>query len=99
MPRQPRFVIVGDPQHVIIRGNNRDNIFNQRNDYLFFLAKLREAIEKYQCQLHAYVLMTNHVHLLISPETECAISKAMFNTLIRSIIELVRYGRGGIRHR
>jgi putative transposase len=77
MPRQPRFVIVGHPQHVIIRGNNRDIIFNHPNDYLFFLAKLGEAIEKYQCQLHAYVLMTNHVHLLISPETECAISKVI----------------------
>lgn len=77
MPRQPRFVLVGHPQHIIIRGNNRGIIFNHRNDYLFFLRRLDQAIEKYQCQLHAYVLMTNHVHFLISPETECAISKVI----------------------
>lgn len=77
MPRQPRFVLVGHPQHIIIRGNNRGIIFNHRNDYLFFLGKLGQAIEKYECQLHAYVLMTNHVHFLISPETECGISKVI----------------------
>ena len=77
MARLPRFVLPGQPQHVIQRGNNRDIIFIADEDYRFYLAKLAEACRKYQCDLHAYVLMTNHVHLLITPHTEKGISKVM----------------------
>ena len=61
MPRLPRLVIPGQPQHVIQRGNNRQNIFRTEGDYPFYLKKLAEAAEKHQCDIHAYVLMTNHV--------------------------------------
>ena len=77
MPRQPRFVIPGQPQHVIIRGNNRDPIFYTDEDYRFYLEKLKQACDKHLCEIHAYVLMTNHVHLLITPHTEQSISKAL----------------------
>ncbi|MGH1441209.1 MAG: transposase [Cellvibrionaceae bacterium] len=77
MPRQPRFVLVGHPQHVIIRGNNRDPIFYAEEDYCFYLEKLIEACNKHDCSVHAYVLMTNHVHLLISPNQDNSISKAI----------------------
>ena len=77
MPRQPRFVLVGHPQHVIIRGNNRDPIFYADDDYQFYLEKLEEACNKHDCELHAYVLMTNHVHLLITPNLKNGISKAI----------------------
>jgi len=77
MPRQPRFVLVGHPQHVIIRGNNRDPIFYADQDYQFYLDKLLQACDKHQCDIHAYVLMTNHVHLLITPHKKDGISKAM----------------------
>lgn len=77
MPRQPRFVLVGHPQHVIIRGNNRDPIFYSNDDYHFYLEKLREACEKHGCLVHAYVLMTNHVHLLLTPQQENSISKTI----------------------
>ena len=77
MPRQPRFTIPGQPQHVIIRGNNRDPIFYADEDYGFYLEKLRQACEKHQCDVHAYVLMTNHVHLLITPHTENSLGKAI----------------------
>ena len=77
MARQPRFVLPGQPQHVIIRGNNREPVFYSEEDYLYYLNWLKEAIHKHCCALHAYVLMTNHVHLLLSPEQEYGISKAI----------------------
>ena len=60
MARLPRFVITGHPQHVIIRGNNREPIFYSDEDYRFYLDKLQDACIKHQCAIHAYVLMTNH---------------------------------------
>jgi len=77
MARQARFVLPGHPQHVIQRGNNRDITFVADEDYYFYLEVLSEACEKFDCSVHAYVLMTNHVHLLISPNTENGISKVM----------------------
>ena len=77
MARLPRFVIPDQPQHVIVRGNNRDPIFLSDEDYQFYLEKLKQACEKHECDLHAYVLMTNHVHLLITPHTEQGLSKVM----------------------
>ena len=77
MPRLPRFVLVGHPQHVIVRGNNREPIFYTDEDYKFYLEKLKLACEKHDCELHAYVLMTNHIHLLISPNKKNGISKVI----------------------
>lgn len=77
MARLPRFVIPGQPQHVIVRGNNRTEIFCADADYQFYLEKLQQAYDKHNCQLHAYVLMTNHVHLLITPQEEDGIGKVM----------------------
>jgi putative transposase len=77
MARLPRFVIPGQPQHVIIRGNNRQPIFCDDSDYRFLLEKMSQACEKHDCEIHAYVLMTNHIHLLITPQTEQSIGKAI----------------------
>ncbi|MCD6150100.1 MAG: transposase [Deltaproteobacteria bacterium] len=77
MARQSRFVLPGHPQHVIQRGNNRAEIFIANEDYQFYLEKLQDGCEKYSCDIHAYVLMTNHVHLLLTPHTENAIGKLM----------------------
>ena len=77
MARLPRFVLPGQPQHIILRGNNRNEIFCADADYPFFLEKLKLACEKHGCLLHAYVLMTNHVHLLISPQAEHSLNKAL----------------------
>ena len=77
MARLPRFVLPGHPQHVIIRGNNREPIFYDEADYRYYLEKLKQACDKHQCDVHAYVLMTNHVHLLISPQKENSLSKAI----------------------
>jgi len=77
MARQPRLVLPGQPQHVIQRGNNRDVIFASEEDYCFYLEKLALACERFGCDLHAYVLMTNHVHLLMTPQNSQSISKVM----------------------
>jgi putative transposase len=77
MARQPRLDLPGVPQHVIQRGNNRQPCFLQERDYRFYLESLREASTQTGCRVHAYVLMTNHVHLLITPEVVGAISHVM----------------------
>ena len=77
MARLPRFILVGHPQHVIIRGNNREPIFITNEDHRYFLEKLEEAIRKHPCSIHAYLMMTNHIHLLITPHQQNSISKAM----------------------
>lgn len=77
MARLPRYVIPGQPQHVILRGNNRAPIFWVESDYSFYLEKLKQACDKHGCAVHAYVLMTNHVHLLITPQGEDSLSKTM----------------------
>lgn len=75
MARQPRFIIPNYPQHIIQRGNNRCTIFQAEGDYYYYLEKLLEASEKHECKIHAYVLMTNHVHLLATPLREDSFSK------------------------
>ena len=77
MARLPRFVIPGQPQHVIVRGNNREAIFYAEADYQLYLEKLKQACDKHKCDLHAYVLMTNHVHLLITPHQKASLAKAL----------------------
>jgi putative transposase len=69
--------IIGVPQHVIQRGNNRQETFFAEADYRQYLAYLGEAARKHECSVHAYVLMTNHVHLLLTPNRPDAISHTM----------------------
>jgi len=68
MPRRARLSIAGIPWHITQRGNNRSACFYTGEDYHRYLATLGEQAEKHGCRVHAYVLMTNHVHLLITPE-------------------------------
>ena len=77
MPRKPRFNIVGIPQHVIQRGNNREPCFYSEQDYQRYLKDLSDSAKKHDCRIHAYVLMTNHVHLLVTPMVEHGISNMM----------------------
>jgi putative transposase len=77
MARLPRYGLPGQPQHVIQRGNNRSPIFFALEDYEFFRECLRQGCEKHSCAVHAYVLMTNHIHLLVTPKTADGISKLM----------------------
>ena len=68
MPRRARLSIPGIPWHIIQRGNNRSACFYTEEDYVFYLRQLEELADKFACAIHAYVLMTNHVHLLLTPE-------------------------------
>ncbi len=77
MARLPRYFVPEQPQHLIQRGNNREPIFAADEDYRFYLDCLQNAAEEYGLSIHAYVLMTNHVHLLVTPETETSIPKAL----------------------
>ena len=70
MPRQPRYFIPQIPQHVVQRGVDRQAVFFKAQDYRLYLDTLREAAHSNDCSVHAYVLMTNHTHLLITPGTE-----------------------------
>ena len=63
MPRAKRLELPGVAQHVIQRGNDRQACFFEAADYLCYLQALREAALRYACQVHAYVLMANHVRI------------------------------------
>lgn len=77
MARSPRLSLPSFPHHVIQRGNNRQPIFLAPKDYKIFLDCLREAKRKCQARLYAYVLMSNHVHLLVEPEHEGDLGRFM----------------------
>jgi len=77
MARRPRVHMKGVPQHVIQRGNNRQACFFTDQDYTVYLDKLREYGIEHRVNIHSYVLMTNHVHLLMTPDIDSGISKLM----------------------
>lgn len=69
MPRRARVMLANVPAHVIQRGNNRQACFFADDDYHVYLKWLEEYAELESCRVHAYVLMTNHVHLLLTANT------------------------------
>lgn len=77
MPRQPRLQAAGLPVHVIQRGNNRQACFFADEDYRFFLENLARLARRFKCSVHAYVLMTNHFHLLLTSDLENGVSMLM----------------------
>lgn len=77
MPRPPRFNLAGVPQHVVQRGNNRQATFFSDADYQRYLDFVASALTVNPCDLHAYVLMPNHIHLLITPHSPDSLSKLM----------------------
>jgi putative transposase len=90
MARLPRLYMAGCPQHIVQRGNNRQVCFFADEDYAFYLDKLYKASEKYQVAIHAFVLMTNHVHLLATPSDETSIS-LMMQSVGRSYVGYVNH--------
>ncbi len=77
MARLPRLTIPGYPHHIIQRGNNRQPIFASDADYETLLSMLEENARKFGVSVHAYVLMSNHFHLLATPDTTQGIPRAM----------------------
>jgi putative transposase len=67
----------GLPSHVVQRGNDRNPCFFDEDNYLFLLDCLGDACERYDVAIHAYVLMTNHINLLMTPCTESDIARVM----------------------
>ena len=68
MPRRPRTHLDGVPLHIVQRGHNREPCLFGEADYQTYLYWLGEALKKEHCALHAYALMTNHLHLLVTPD-------------------------------
>lgn len=96
MARLPRFVIPNQPQHIIQRGNNRQVIFAADADYQFFRDALVDAAVKHGLAVHAYVWMTNHIHLLATPQFEDSIAK-VFQSVGRKYVQYFNhtYKRSG----
>lgn len=85
MVRLARYDIPDIPRHVIQRGNNRGVTFVAEEDYAFYLECLEDAAARSGCAVHAYVLMTNHVHLLVTPATADGLG-AMMQSLGRRYV-------------
>ena len=96
MARLPRIVVPGQPLHIVQRGNNRTHCFFTDADYHFYLDCLADAASHFGCRIHAYVLMTNHVHLLLTPDTSTSPSLAL-QSVGRRYVRYVnhRYNRSG----
>ncbi|MBW8770485.1 MAG: transposase [Gemmatimonadetes bacterium] len=96
MPRPLRFVLPGHTLHVIQRGNNRAACFVDDEDRERYLAALLRASDRARCAIHAYVLMSNHTHLLVTPADACAPAR-MMQSLGRTYVRRFnwRHGRTG----
>jgi putative transposase len=69
MPREARWVMPGIPLHIVQRGINRNTCFFSEADYSTYLHFLGSSAARFECAVHAYCLMSNHVHLLLTPHT------------------------------
>jgi putative transposase len=96
MPRRPRIHIDGVPLHIVQRGHNRGACFFDDQDRHAYLGWLRDALQRERCQLHAYVLMTNHVHLLLTPEHATSVPRLIIS-VGRRYVQYINhtYGRTG----
>jgi putative transposase len=93
MARLGRYFVPEQPLHVIQRGNNRQSIFHSDEDREIFLAWLLSAVREHGCHIHAYVLMTNHIHLLLTPERAESLPRTM-QSLGRRYVRYVNDTRG-----
>jgi putative transposase len=96
MARLPRLTLAGYPHHIILRGNNRQAIFIDTADFQRMLSLLQANAQDQQVQIHAYVLMTNHLHLLLTPQHDNGVPKLM-QAVGRSYVLYFnkRHGRSG----
>jgi putative transposase len=90
MARLPRYALPGQPQHIIQRGNNRQVIFASDADFQFFRDAVVTAAEQHGLAIHAYVWMSNHIHLLATPEHAQSISK-VFQSVGRTYVQYFNY--------
>jgi REP element-mobilizing transposase RayT len=100
LPKQARFSLPHMPAHVLQRGQNRAPVFCAAQDYLEYLKILKRVAEACHCAIHAYILMTNRIHLLLTPEAGDSISRLFQNVVARTsgtsitpTIEAACYGK------
>ncbi|MGH8554093.1 MAG: transposase [Gammaproteobacteria bacterium] len=79
MPRHPRVHLDGIPLHIVQRGHHREPCFFGEEDYFTYLHWLGEALKETSCSLHAYALMSNHAHLLLTPKRAAAVPKLIIS--------------------
>lgn len=96
MPRKPRFYMPGAPVHAVQRGHNKSAVFFDDFDYLEYLRCLKQAADACGCTIHAYVLMTNHIHLLMTPEDPKSIGR-LFQRFGQNYVRYINetYDRSG----
>jgi putative transposase len=96
MTRRARLFLLGYPIHAMQRGHNRNEVFRYKGDYQFYLTALFEAVEELQIELHAYVLMPNHIHLLLSCSSKELLAR-LFQSVGRRYVQYFnhRYSRSG----
>jgi putative transposase len=96
MARQPRLILPKQPHHILQRGNDRQRIFREPEDYQRFLGWLAESARFYRVAIHAYALLPTHLHLLATPETEEGLA-AMMQKLGRFYVPWynAKYDRAG----
>ena len=96
MPRKARFYLPGQPVHVVQRGNCKQAVYYEDDDYRAYLKWLKEGTNKHGCAIHSYVLMTNHVHLLLTPDSSDSISKTI-QYVGRNYVAYInsKYGKSG----
>ena len=98
MARLPRYFVPGQAQHIVLRGNNRQAIFAAEQDYLFFVFRdcLVEAAQRFGLGVHAYVWMSNHMHLLATPNDVASLPRTLQSAGRRYVQYFnVSYGRSG----
>jgi putative transposase len=96
MPRKPRFYLPGVPVHIVQRGHCREPVFFDHQDYVTYLHWVKESASKYRLSVHAFVLMTNHVHFLLTP-SEASGPSLFMQYIGRRYVPYInhKYGRSG----
>lgn len=80
MARLARVILPGYPHHITQRGNRRQDVFFKDEDYLYYLELLKQWCDEEQVEIWSYCLMTNHVHLIVTPDSSSNLSRAIAET-------------------
>ena len=96
MPRRARLQVPGYPLHIVQRGHNRAACFLEPSGFELYLGLLTELRQRFHCRIHGFALMTNHLHLLLTPDEPGAASELMRRVNLRFVQAMNRrYGRSG----
>jgi len=95
MPRKPRHYMAGVPTHILQHAKEGSSVFQSERDYVYYLSCLQHALLQHDCQLHAYMLLPDHVHLVITPNTASGVSGMMQSLNVR----YARYGNRQYQNR